>query len=135
MNKKSEKIRKFIEEGNEFFGKELTCDDSRFIAWNNALIRFLEKNEGEKSTTTMIFKNRSYAFDIYVEASHSDFVKRFEEDLKTSIEDLKRLLEEADDDNRDTMVVKSYIKSTIEPKEKVLNLMEKFHLVARQLKR
>lgn len=134
MNKKAEKIKKFIEDGNSFLGKGLTCDDSKFIAWNNALIRFLEKNEGENSTTTKIFKNRSYAFDIYVEASHSDFVKRFEEDLKTSIEDLKRLLEEADDDNGEVMVVKNDVKSTVESKEKVLHLIEKFHLVARQLR-
>lgn len=93
MNKKAEKIEKFIKDGNSFLGNQLTCDDSKFIAWNNVLIRFLEKNEGENSTTTKIFKNRLYAFDIYGEASHSDFVKRFEEDLQTSIEDLKKLLE------------------------------------------
>ena len=134
MNKKAEKIKKFIEDGNNFLGKGLTCDDSKFIAWNNALIRFLEKNEGDRSTTTMIFKKRSYAFDFYLEASHSDFVKRFEEDLKTTIEDLKRLLEEANDDNVDTIVVKSSIKTNIESKDKVLHIIEKFHLVARQLR-
>ena len=98
MNKYAKRIEKFITDGNAFFGKNLTFENSEFIAWNNALIRFVEKNYGVDSTTSKMFKERDYAPPIYYECSHSDFVKRFECDLKTSIEDLKRLLEEIEDD-------------------------------------
>lgn len=132
MNKKTEIIEKFIEDGNDFLGKDLTFEDSKFIAWNNALIRFMEKNYGIDSTTTKIFKEREYSPPIFYECSHSQFVKIFECDLKTSIEELKRILKEVTDE--DIFVKEDNNKENINAVDKVLRLTERFHLVARQLR-
>ena len=97
MNKK-EKLEKLLNEAENFIGKNLTRDDSKFEAWNNALIRFSEREYGEKSTTTEIFKKRRYSLGMYtLDTPHSSFVKVFEDDLKTTIEDLKMLIDEVDD--------------------------------------
>lgn len=131
MKKEKEKIEKFIKDGNGFLGKNLTFEDSKFIAWNNAVIRFLEKNYGVDSETTKIFKQRDYSPPIFCECSHSDFVKRFEADLKTSIEDLRRISEEIDEEvsNNESCKIIDNDSTDI-----VLHLINRFHSVAKQLK-
>ena len=96
MNKK-EILEKFLNEAESFIGKNLTSDDSKFEAWNNALIRFAEREYGEKSTVVDMFKRRHYTLSAYaIGTPDSAFVRAFEEDLNTTIEDLKRLVEETD---------------------------------------
>lgn len=130
MNKKVEKVEKFIKDGNEFLGKNLTFEDSKFVAWNNAVIRFLEKNYGVESETTKIFRQRDYSPPTFCECSHADFVKSFEIDLKTSIEELKRIAEEIDEEDNNECY------KTIEngSVDIVLHLIQRFHSVAKQLK-
>lgn len=97
--KKKEILQKFLEEANDFLGKNLTSDDNKFKAWNHSLIRFLEAEFGKNSTTTNLFTSRTYTLTVFFEAQYSQFVEAFEDDLKTTIEDLKRLIDEVDDDN------------------------------------
>ena len=97
MNKK-ERLEKFLNEAEDFIGKDLTSDDSRFRAWNNALVRFAEREYGVNSTTSNIFKSRRYSLGIFTfETPHESFVRAFEDSLKTTIEDLKMLIDEVDD--------------------------------------
>lgn len=97
MNKK-ERLEKFLSEAEEFIGKNLTREDNKFEAWNNALIRFMEREYGENTTTTNIFKKRHYTLVISTfDTPHISYVKAFEDDLKTTIEDLKMLIDEVDD--------------------------------------
>lgn len=93
-----ERLEKFLREAEDFLGKNLTRDDSKFKAWNNALIRFCEKKYGNKSNTTTMFKERLYTFGICaINTPTSRFIEKFEEDLKTTIEDLKMLIDECED--------------------------------------
>ena len=94
-----ERLEKLLKEAEEFLGKNLTRDDSKFKAWNNALIRFCEKKYGENSSITKDFTKRLYTYSICsIGTPHSSFVKKFEEDLNTTIEDLKLLIDECEDD-------------------------------------
>lgn len=98
MNPK-QKIEKFIEEGESFIGQNMTSSDARFQSWNNALVRFTEKLYGVDSTTASLFKKRCYSLNIITGSeSHSSYVKVFERKLNTTIADLRRLLDEVDDD-------------------------------------
>lgn len=90
-----EKYEELIEEGQKFLGKNITASDPKFIAWNNKLIRFIEKKFGKNSTTFDNFNKRNYSLSIWVEGTpDSAFVEALEADLKTSIEDLKELKKE-----------------------------------------
>lgn len=92
-----EKYKELIEEGESFIGKNITSDNPQFQAWNNSLIRFIERIYGKDSTTLKIFKDRSYSLHIWTSSTpDSSFVKALESDLKTSIEDLKILQKEAE---------------------------------------
>lgn len=92
-----EKYTELIEEGESFIGKNITSDNPQFQAWNNSLIRFIERIYGKNSTTLKIFKDRSYSLRIWTPSTpDSSFVKALESDLKTSIEDLKVLKKEAE---------------------------------------
>ena len=51
------RLEKFVEDAKEFAQKNITAKDPNFIAWNNSLIRYMEKNYGINSTTTLNFKN------------------------------------------------------------------------------
>lgn len=94
-----QKIEKFIEEGESFIGQNMTSDDAIFISWNNALIRFSEKMYGEKSTVTNQFKSRPYTLLVsLLDTPNVEYVEAFESDMKVTIADLKRLLEELDDE-------------------------------------
>ena len=96
---KKELLQKYLKEANDFLGKNLTADDSKFKAWNHSLIRFLEAEFGKDSTTTKLFSDRVYTLLVFYETSHSEYVEAFEDSLKTSIEDLKRLIDEIDNEN------------------------------------
>lgn len=128
---KKEKIEKFITEAYGFLGKNMTKSNSKFESWNNAVIRFMEKNYGKDSSTANIFKNRDYTLTIYFGQPNNEFVKAFESDVETSIEDLKRLLEEVEDE---VEVKKENYASNDNSIDKVMLLISKFHLVARQLR-
>ena len=132
MKNKKEKIENLINDGKKLLGRRLNFENSEFISWNNAVIRFLEKNYGVDSTTTNNFKARDYYPITYYECSGDDFVKKFEIDLNTSLEDLRRLAEELDDEDIYIKDNKNNICSNA--KEKVIFLIEKFHTVAKQLK-
>lgn len=97
--KKKEILQKFLEEATGFLGKNLTSDDNKFKAWNHSLIRFLEAEYGKNSTITELFTKRTYTLMVFFEAQHAQFVEAFEDDLRTTIEDLRRLIDEIDDDN------------------------------------
>lgn len=92
-----EKFTELITEGESFIGKNITSDNSKFQAWNNALIRFIERVYGKDSTTLKNFKERNYSLMIWGSGTpKSSFVKALESDLNTSIEDLKILKKEAE---------------------------------------
>ena len=94
-----EKLEKLIIEGESFLGKNKTSDDESFQSWNNALIRLSEKYYGRDTTTTNNFKERSYSLSVYtIGTPDKYFISAFERDLKITLEDLKRLLEEIDDE-------------------------------------
>lgn len=94
-----EKLTKLIIEGESFLGKNKTSDDESFQAWNNALIRLSERYYGTDTTTTKNFKERSYSLSVFTIGTPDEyFVSAFERDMKITIEDLKRLLDELDDE-------------------------------------
>ena len=129
MSKTLDKLESLIQEGELFLGKRLTCDDCAFQSWNNAVIRFLEKNLGKDSTTTKIFKERDYTIHVYFGQDHSSYVKAFEEDLRTSLNDLKRILVELQEDDMDSSKHMS-----IDSVGTILHILNRFHLVTKQLR-
>ncbi len=127
---KQEKLQKFINEAQEFIGKNLTSSDSKFTAWNNALIRFISKYYSEE--TVEQFKNRRYSLSVYTSGTpKSSFIKVFERNLQTTIEDLRILLEEENEIINDS---KSYVDCFDNNLQFLINIFEKFHLVARTLR-
>lgn len=89
-------LKQLIERGNNFLNKGYTSDEPAFQAWNNKLIRFLEKEYGKDSTTTNTFMKRYYTLTIWGdETPKSAFIKAFEQDLRVTLADLESLLEEA----------------------------------------
>lgn len=91
-----EKYNELISEGQSFIGKNITSSDPQFKSWNNKLIRFIEKTFGEESTTTKNFKNRSYSLHVWTFSTpDSAWVEALEDDLQTSLADLKELQKEA----------------------------------------
>lgn len=93
---KLEKLQKFIDDAQNFIGKNITSNNSKFEAWNNSLLRFIEKNYDK--TTRELFRNRRYSLSVWTFSTpESDFVDAFEQDMQTTIEDLKLLLEEEQD--------------------------------------
>lgn len=92
------RLEKFVKEAEEFCEKDITSSDPEFIAWNNSLIRFMEKNYGDNSTTTKNFKDRKYSLSIWVGGTpNSEFVKAYKRDMKITSNELKILLEEEND--------------------------------------
>ena len=41
MNK-IERLEKLLDRAQGFIGKNITCSDSKFEAWNNSLLRFID---------------------------------------------------------------------------------------------
>lgn len=94
-----DKLKKLIIEGESFLGKNKTSEDESFQSWNNALIRLSERYYGTDTTTTKNFKERSYSLSVFTIGTPDEyFINAFERDLKITIEDLKRLLDELDDE-------------------------------------
>lgn len=132
MNK-IEKIEKFIIEAQDFIGKNLTCGDSKFEAWNNSLLRFIDRNYNK--ATYDIFKNRSYSLSVWTFSTpDSDFVDALERDLKTTIEDLKMLLEEEKEENSFDNKINQSIESATINIQLIINIFKRFHIVCKQLR-
>lgn len=132
MNK-IEKIEKFIIRAQDFIGKNLTCGDSKFEAWNNSLLRFIDSNYDK--VTYDIFKNRSYSLSVWtLSTPDSAFVDALERDLKTTIEDLKMLLEEEKEENSFDNKINQSIESTTGNIQLIINIFKRFHIVCKQLR-
>lgn len=132
MNK-IEKIEKFIIRAQDFFGKNLTCGDSKFEAWNNSLLRFIDSNYDK--VTYDIFRNRSYSLSVWTFSTpDSAFVDALERDLKTTIEDLKMLLEEEKEENSFDNKINQSIESATGNIQLIINIFKRFHIVCKQLR-
>lgn len=94
MNK-VKKLEKFKKEAEIFASKNITGSNPEFVAWNNSLIRFMEKEYGINSTTTNNFRNRKYSLSIYpVGTSEERFISVFKRDMNVTLAELSVLLEE-----------------------------------------
>ena len=132
MNK-IEKIEKFLNGAQGFMEKKLTCSDSKFEAWNNSLLRFIDGNYDK--ATYDIFKNRSYSLSVWtLSTPDSAFAEAFERDLKTTIEDLKMLLEEEKDEISYDNNLDQIVESTTDNIQLIINIFKRFHMVCKQLR-
>lgn len=127
---KSEKLNKFIIDAQNFIGHQLTSSDSRFIAWNHSLLRFINSNYDK--ATYDLFNDRSYSLSICTfNTPKSTFIRAFEADLQTTIEDLKMLLEE-ETESKNEIIGKE--KNDNDSIQIILNIFSKFHTICRQLR-
>ena len=93
------KLEKFVQEAKEFAQKNITADNPDFVAWNNSLIRFVEKKYGIKSTTTLNFRNRHYSLMIFgSNTPNSSFIQAYKKDMAITVKELEILLEEENED-------------------------------------
>lgn len=89
------RLEKFVQEAKDFSQKDITAHDPNFIAWNNSLIRFLEKKYGIASSTTTNFKERSYSLGVYALGTpESSFIRAYKQDMQITLRELEILLEE-----------------------------------------
>lgn len=103
------RLEKFVQEAKEFERKDITSDNPDFVAWNNSLIRFVEKNYGVNSTTTSNFKNRHYSLSIYTPGTPvSSFINAYKKGMAVTVKELEILLEEENFEN-DTVKVENKI--------------------------
>ena len=131
--KKIEKLEKFIGEAEGFIGQNITYEDSKFVAWNNSLLRFIK--ESYDVDTYNVFHNRQYCFSAWpVDTPHSRFVKVFEQDMNTTIEDLKRLLEDELDKEPESDNSAVKVESEMDYVSIIKNIFDRFHMVCRQLR-
>lgn len=92
------KLKELINQAKIFCEKQITASDPEFTAWNNSVIRYMEKNYGINSTTAINFKERSYSLGIYtLDTPKSCFIKAFQKDMFTTLKELEILLEEKED--------------------------------------
>lgn len=109
------KYEELIIEGQSFIGKNITSSNPQFKSWNNKLIRFIEKSFGKESTTTKNFKDRSYSLHFYTfNTPVSAWVEALEEDLKTSLADLKELKKEAENGELEDLLLKAKQEKDVE---------------------
>ena len=96
---KIERLNKYLDEAKELMRKDITRDDPEFESWNNALIRFIEMEYGKESSLYKMFKDRPYTYLVYAIGSvtHNEFSQKCKEDLKVTINDLTRLIDEEND--------------------------------------
>ena len=129
---KEEKLKKYISEAQNFLGHNLTSSDSKFEAWNHSLLRFIKDNYDNE--TYKIFKDRIYSLGCCaIGIPKSDFVEAFERDIRTTIEDLKMLLEEENDgDNIETYAKTNETKD--ESTQIIINIFNRFHKICKQLR-
>ena len=109
------KYEELISEGQSFIGKNITSSNPQFKSWNNKLIRFIEKSFGKESTTTKNFKDRSYSLHFCsFNTPDSAWVEALEEDLKTSLADLKELKKEAENGELEDLLLKAKQEKDVE---------------------
>ena len=90
-----QQLEKLLLQAESFMGKNMTDSDPQFKAWKSSVIRFCENVYGPDASTTVTFKKRLYGPMVLVgDTPHSTFVKFFERDMATSIEELKNLISE-----------------------------------------
>ena len=94
-----EKLQKLIDSGTEFLDKKLRDSDSKFCAWNASVIRFIESEYGVDSTDAQRLKNRLYHPSVYVPGADNKslFIWCFEEDLKKTLEELRMIYNDIDE--------------------------------------
>lgn len=96
---KIKKVENYIKKGESFLGKNLTSDNSEFEAWNNSLMRFIEKQYGKESTIFKTLNNRAYSLHFCtLSTPEKEFVEAFEQDLHTTLADLQYIKEEIEED-------------------------------------
>ena len=98
---KKDKLQKLIDGGTEFLGKNLIYSDPKFCGWNYSVIRFIEREYGVDSTDDKRLKNRLYyPFGYVLEADNESlFIRRFEEDLNKTLEELKMIYDDIDEND------------------------------------
>lgn len=101
---KKDKLQKLIDNGTEFLGKNLTNSDSKFCAWNASVIRFIECEYGVDSTDAKRFKKRHYQPSVYVLGADnkSSFIRCFETDLNKTLEELRMIYNDIDENEINT---------------------------------
>ena len=106
------RLEKFVKEAKEFSVKYITASNPEFVAWNNSLIRYMEKNYGTTSTTTNNFKNRRYSLGVYALGTpQSSFINAYKKDMKITLKELEILLEEEiEEDDKPTITEKKQTK-------------------------
>ena len=106
------RLEKFVKEAKEFSEKDITASNPEFVAWNNSLIRYMEKNYGITSTTTNNFKNRRYSLGVYALGTpQSSFINAYKKDMKITLRELEILLEEEiEADDKPTITEKKQTK-------------------------
>ena len=106
------RLEKFVKEAKEFSVKDITASNPEFVAWNNSLIRYMEKNYGTTSTTTNNFKNRRYSLGVYALGTpQSSFINAYKKDMKITLKELEILLEEEiEEDDKPTITEKKQTK-------------------------
>lgn len=93
------RLEKFVKEAKEFSEKDITASNPEFVAWNNSLIRYMEKKYGATSTTTNNFKKRTYSLGVYALGTpQSSFINAYKKDMKITLRELEILLEEEIED-------------------------------------
>lgn len=106
------RLEKFVQEAREFEKKNITASNPDFIAWNNSLIRFLEKKYGENSTTTLNFKDRTYSLSAFaIGTPEKNFIEVFKRDMAITTKELEKLLEEALEEDDDKIENKHNVSS------------------------
>ena len=100
------RLEKFVKEAKEFAEKDITASNPEFIAWNNSLIRFMEKKYGTTSTTTNNFKKRNYSLGVYALGTpQSSFINAYKKDMKITLRELEILLEEETENDNIPVII------------------------------
>ena len=129
--KKIQRLDNYLNQAEEFLGRGLTSDNSKFQAWNHSLLRFLKNNYDDE--TYELFKKRYYSLNVWTcTTPESEFLKAFDDDISTTIEDLKCLISEELENHSDSEPISD--KKSDNKIEIIINLFNRFHLVCRQLR-
>ena len=104
---KKDKLQKLIDSGIEFLDKNLTDSDSKFCAWNASVIRFIESEYGVDSTDAKRLKDRLYHPSVCVLGADnkSSFIRCFERDLNKTLEELRFIYDDIDENEMNTTKV------------------------------
>lgn len=104
---KKDKLQKLIDSGIEFLDKNLTDSDSKFCAWNASVIRFIESEYGVDSTDAKRLKDRLYHPSVCVLGADnkSSFIRCFERDLNKTLEELRLIYDDIDENEMNTTKV------------------------------